>query len=339
MTPSGNGIAEAHPAAYPHERLDMSAIASRLGVAHNTLRERYKELRGCALKHAQSFPWGESVDDRSLNDYLRMLVETEESASQGSSRRRAKRTVPSATASSSSGTLAPGATGVTDFRGDCGASASSLIASYSRASMLPPAFLVNQNRRDELTTRVKAAQARLSSTLSRVTNEGASIRRSEGSECRDRDTHTGPRPADLGTNKRRRIDPQGSISADTDRLANANMTKTSSESAIGTAELPSTLDDQDLAIERQLLAGISPADIIAGSTNGRHAGQHEISRSNQQRSPAAVDGGAHDLQSSRTHGRSSTALGSADLSDDQLQPGGEFLRSEAEVAVFKRWMA
>lgn len=339
MRQSGNGITEERSAAQSPEILDMSAITSRLDVAHHTLRGRYKELRACALKRAQSFPWGESVDDGSLNDYLRMLVEAEESLSQGCWRRRADRTVPSVTASSSSATLA---LGVTDIRGECGASASILTPgqiSYSGASMLPPAFLANQTRREELTTRVKAAQARLSTTLSCVTNEGPLISHSEGIECTDRDTQTGTLPADLGTGKRRRIDPQYSISVDADRLADANTTTTSSESAIGAALLPSTLDDEDLAIERQLLAGISPADIIAGSTNGRHASQHETPRSNQQRPHAAVDGRVHDLQSSRTHSRSSTPLGSADLSDDLLQPGGEFLRSEAEVAVFKRWMA
>ena len=114
MRQSGNGITEERSAAQSPEILDMSAITSRLDVAHHTLRGRYKELRACALKRAQSFPWGRSVDDGSLNDYLRMLVEAEESLSQGCWRRRADRTVPSVTASSSSATLA---SGVTDIRG------------------------------------------------------------------------------------------------------------------------------------------------------------------------------------------------------------------------------
>ena len=346
MRSSSNVIVEAQPASHPHETLNMSTIASRLGVAQPTVRERYKELRSCALKRAQSFPWGESIGDSSLNDYLRMLIETEESLSHRGPRRRADRRVPSATAFGSSADLE--ATGVLDFRGGCGASTSNLTsgqATLSGTSMLPPAFLATKNRRDELTIRVKAAQARLSNTLSLTTNEtepnsGQSSDQGEHIECTGRVSQSRKRAAaELGSSKHRRTDSQPSVSSAADRLADANMTKTSSETASSTAELPSKLDDEDLAIERQLLAGISPADILAGSTHGRHASQHEVVRRNERRPQAAVEGSVHGIQSFTTQSRPSCALGPADLSDDQLRPGGEFLRSEAEVAVLKRWMA
>ena len=346
MTPSGNVIVEAQPASHPHETLDMSTIASRLGVAQPTLRERYKELRSCALQRAQSFPWGESIADSSLNDYLRMLIETEESLSHRGSSRRADRRVPSDTASGSAAGL--GVTSVLGFRGGCGASTSNLTSGHataSRISMLPPAFLASKNRHDELTIRVKAAQARLSNTLTLTTNQseqnlGQSSDHVEHIVCTERGTQSRKHAvAEVGSSKRRRTDPQPSVSSADDRLADANMTKTSSDTASSTVELPSTLDDEDLAIERQLLAGISPADIIAGSTHGRHASQHEVVRRNERPPQVAVEGSVHGIQSFTTQLRPSGVLGPADLSDDQLRPGGAFLRSEAEVAVLKRWMA
>ena len=99
-------------------------------------------------------------------------------------------------------------------------------------------------------------------------------------------------------------------------------------------------DEKDLAIERQLLAGIPATDIISGSTEGRHASQHDFARSNEGRRQALswAEGHVCNQQSSTIESRSSTTLGSVDLSDEQLQPGGEYLRSEAEVAVLKRWM-
>ena len=308
MAPTGSGTEEAHSATQPSETLNMSTIASRLGVARPTVRERYRELRGCALKRVQSFPWGETVGDSSLNDYLSMLIDTEEKLSQRAPRRHADRPGPSTTVSGSSHaalSATPSAPGGVNFRGECTASGNlptGHVSSSAKSSMLPPAFLANKLRRDDRTRRVKAAQSRLSGTLSLAAHEpksnpGQSIDRNQNSE--NTSTQHGSRAgAESGTGKRRRIHSQPSVA---DTLADARAT-TISESADGATASLSMLDDEDLAIERQLLAGISPADIIAGSTDGRHASQHELVRSNetQQQARSVIDESAHEAQMETT---------------------------------------
>lgn len=350
MRPANNGLEVAQPAANLIETLELSNLASRLGVAQPTLRTRYRELRRCALDRVQSLPWGESVSDRSLNDYLTMLIETEESLSQRESRHRTDQLVQSATASGqSAGCAAHGAPGIGGARVESRASRLHLTSgndsSYGRAFKLPPAFLANKKRRDDLTARVHAAQSRLSRTVypniaDSETKLGQSIDHEMQNECNRTGTDTDARiMAETGPSKRRRMDPEPSA-PHADGLANADVTKISTAVATSTTRPPFMLNCEDLAIERQLLAGISPADIVSGSLEGRHASQHNFTSSNELRQQAvtAVEGRVHNLQSSATQPRSSTKLATTDLSDELLQPGGDYLRSEAEIAVLKRWM-
>jgi hypothetical protein len=204
--------------------------------------------------------------------------------------------------------------------------------------MLPPAFLASKKQREELTERVYAAQSRLRSTLG--LGEASTNKNQEKTHnvCVDNDLKQSAIQDESGGGKRRRVDSYPSMPVPLNHMAIAASSTDAEEST-------SALDVEDLAIERQLLAGVSAADIIAGSTEGRHASQHEQAGQHRRHghgTSRGQDGHANEdiTRSSSTQPWSSTALGSADtdLTDEQLQPGGDFLRSEAEIAVIRRWM-
>ena len=92
----------------------------------------------------------------------------------------------------------------------------------------------------------------------------------------------------------------------------------------GGAPRDAPLEAEDFAVERQLLAGVSPEDIIAGSTEGRATG-HPGSRV-----PGARAAGGAAASASRE-------LGPSDIADGDLQPGGQYLRSEREIALLKQF--
>jgi len=169
--------------------------------------------------------------------------------------------------------------------------------------MLPPAFVASKKRREHLTERVHAAQSRLRNTLALAAHPALAV--DDGSE-------------QLRGIKRRCSDVIDSGSA---AAAGGGAARCADADAVG-HDMRS--DAEDLAIERQLLAGVSAADIIAGSTEGRHA-TASLKQDGQQRQSSSSAG--------MPLGEAST-----DLADEQLQPGGQFLRSPAEVAVMRRFI-
>ena len=292
---------------------------------------RYGELRNCALVRAKSLPWGESVTDEMLNDYLGMLINAEESRSQRETKcvdrhRNAGAGAPAAAttgdttavdaadarAGSGLGSGSTGAGPTIDGAGFVRGNGEVRTAApgYDRLadSMLPPAFVANKKLREHLTERVHTAQSRLRNTLAAAAHPAL--------------------PPDDGSDQTRGTKRHCLDSFDSDSAVAGAAVR--SNAAVGHGM---RLDAEDLVIERQLLAGVSAADVIAGSTKGRHATAGPQLDGQQQQQQ-------QQQQQRQTSSSAATPLGEAstDLADEQLQPGGQFLRTPAEVAVMRRFI-
>ena len=251
-------------------------------------------MRECALQEVRSLPWGRGITDKLLNDQLRELVRTLEGQAQRESQLAAR--------ASAAAAAAPGDNAEAREAGaDQGRPAAPAGAGVARAAlsdnMQPPAFRASRKRREELTARVQAAQFRLRSTLG-AASAAAAPAQEEGSGG----------DGDGNARKRR-------------RTLHGAAQPTAWE---GGAPRDAPLEAEDFAVERQLLAGVSPEDIIAGSTEGRATG-HPGSRV-----PGARAAGGAAASASRE-------LGPSDIADGDLQPGGQYLRSEREIALLKQF--
>ena len=252
-------------------------------------------MRECALQEVRSLPWGRGITDKLLNDQLRELVKTLEGQAQRESQLAAR--------ASAAAAAAPGDNAEAREAGaDQGRPAAPAGAGVARAAlsdnMQPPAFRASRKRREELTARVQAAQFRLRSTLGAASTAAAPAAQEEGSGG----------DGDGNARKRRRTLHGAAQPAAWE----------------GGAPRDAPLEAEDFAVERQLLAGVSPEDIIAGSTEGRATG-HPGSRV-----PGARAAGGAAASASRE-------LGPSDIADGDLQPGGQYLRSEREIALLKQF--
>ena len=253
-------------------------------------------MRECALQEVRSLPWGRGITDKLLNDQLRELVKTLEGQAQRERQLAARASAAAAAAAAGDNAEAR------EAGADQGRPAAPAGAGVARAAlsdnMQPPAFRASRKRREELTARVQAAQFRLRSTLGAASAAAAPAGQEEGSGG----------GGDGNARKRRRTLHGAAQPAAWE----------------GGAPRDAPLEAEDFAVERQLLAGVSPEDIIAGSTEGRATG-HPGSRV-----PGARAAGGAAASASRE-------LGPSDIADGDLQPGGQYLRSEREIALLKQF--